>query len=222
MAEQSGSSSEEKQKIKDEIEALAVRIKRIDREITRREDQLDELGDPDNQLDDVLTPGADSQKAERDKLNREIKELEEEKEEAESKATILAVILSIQEAVGKKVSQFRSYLPLVKVLVDENKDVLTDILTLFLDSLYDLSEGMEDQIDRGSKITAERSFKKFQHFKEAGFNEDQAMTLLIVSKLTTSDLSKHYSTMALNSSSDATEKLRGLSSRLRNGRGFQL
>ena len=88
---------------------------------------------------------------------------------------------------------------MIRTLLVENKGVLVDISETFLNSVCDLVDGLDKPLDRLFKLSANQLFKRFNFLKEAGFDEPQALALLIASNAQISDNLRAVSSIKLPS-----------------------
>lgn len=132
-----------------------------------------------------------------------MEELEKKKTELQEKIAVLELQKSIQE----KISSSLPFISLAKGLLQENKELAAEIFGIFLDAALDMSEGIDTQLARSSKLSAKNSFRRFTDFKEAGFKDDQAMALLLASQIKISDILQMTSQKS-SSLSESAKKIR--------------
>lgn len=128
-------------------------------------------------------------------ISDSVEELRKKKEELEEKMQVL----QLQGGIQEKISHFLPFISVGKDLLAENKELLIKICGILLDAFCDVETGVDSQLAKLSKASAKISFRKFTELKKAGFNENQAMALLLASKIKISDIlqiASQSSTMA--------------------------
>lgn len=180
---------EGKQDLEKEIEKLGSQVSQLDVGVRER---LKELSN----LERVEEFDSDEHQERCNKLKKEVEELQAKKTEIRGRKGYLENVLKIQEAVNGNMSKVLLYLPMIKSLLAKNKDILADISGTFLDFVCDLGEGLDKPLDRLFKFSANQLFKRFTALKEAGFDEHQALALLIASNAQISDTLRGVASLA--------------------------
>lgn len=178
-----------KQNLEKEIEELSSQIIQLDEEFGKK------LVEFTNFQEKGYTFGSDKYQEEFKKIQGEVRELRVKMAEIRDRKEYLENVLKIQEAVKEGMSKVLPYLPMIKSLLAENKGVLIDIFGIFLDSVCDLVEGLDKPLDKLFKLSANQLFKRFNSLKEAGFDEPQALALLIASNAQAVDTLNRFASL---------------------------
>jgi len=184
------SNSKGKQNLEKEIEELKSQISQLDLVVREKLKELSNFELKAGEFD------SDEEYQERcSELEREVEELQAKKTKLRSRKEYLENVLKIQEAVKEGMSKVLLYLPMIKSLLAENKGVLVDISGTFLDSVCDLVDGLDKPLDKLFKLSANQLFKRFNSLKEAGFNDHQALALLIASNAQAVDTLNRFASL---------------------------
>lgn len=178
-----------KQNLKKEIEELEEKISQLDEGLDKKLVEFTNL----QEKRDALS--SDECQEEFKKIKGEIEELRMKMAEIRDRKEYLEELLELQEIVKKGISKVLPYLPMIKGLFTENKGILIDFSEMFLDFVCDLVDGLDKPLDRLFKLSANQLFKRFNSLKDAGFDEPQALALLIASNAQAVDILNRFASL---------------------------
>ena len=73
----------------------------------------------------------------------------------------------------------QNYLPFAKKIVNITKDELGDTVAILLDLVIGITEKMEPELAKLSKIKAKALFRDYSNLNDAGFSKSQAFKIIL-------------------------------------------
>ncbi len=152
---------------------MSARMEEIAKGVLSRTRRLQELQNELRELRYSHSPTTDVEKTRAIETERADLEAEDGKVKAEAEK------LMILQAIQTKLDLARPYIELGREIAQVAPAEIVDILKIVADAGLDILEGMEGEIQRLTTFVAKQRRHEFMALTGAGFNEEQAMQLLL-------------------------------------------
>ncbi len=111
----------------------------------------------------------------REKLQRKIDKQRKEIEKTEKELEKLQILSEVELFT----EQIKNFIDIGKNVIDTNKNEFSDAVKIILNTLLDLRENIEPELDRLSLINAKALRRDYKNYREAGFTHLQTMKIII-------------------------------------------
>ena len=88
-------------------------------------------------------------------------------------------IEEVVEEISEAFQDADQYLAIAKGIIEIGKPVAVDVLKVVVKTLTDIRCGLEPELAAQSLASAKATHRDFMNYKEAGFTEEQAFTLVL-------------------------------------------